>query len=244
MKAHLTKVSLALLSTVFLLGCQEQGSGPVGPEGVEIQAKKGGRGGFGGRPGQFPVDVTVADGIIAGTQIMRFAENDELMGWTRRPDQPAPGGFMFQMNMTNTLKYASAGNCLEEGKRIGAAQTSGFVDDLFNKLVQPPSPLTEAGAFLVNIDKVELGDPSIDHNISIDNSIDGVPAEERWNMKVRGEPTVTVVGGDGTVDGNFTVRFTGGTIRLNGSPTGKTPDQVFLTCSLLDDITFMVVRPS
>ena len=32
MKAHLTKVSLALLSTVFLLGCQEQGSGPVGPD--------------------------------------------------------------------------------------------------------------------------------------------------------------------------------------------------------------------
>ncbi len=33
MKAHLTKVSLALLSTVFLLGCQEQGAGPMGPEG-------------------------------------------------------------------------------------------------------------------------------------------------------------------------------------------------------------------
>ncbi len=30
MKAHLAKVSLALLSTVFLLGCQDMGSGPVG----------------------------------------------------------------------------------------------------------------------------------------------------------------------------------------------------------------------
>ena len=36
MKAHLAKVSLALLSTVFLLGCQEQGSGPVGPEGPQF----------------------------------------------------------------------------------------------------------------------------------------------------------------------------------------------------------------
>ena len=36
MKVHLTKVSLALLSTVFLLGCQEQGSGPVGPEGPQF----------------------------------------------------------------------------------------------------------------------------------------------------------------------------------------------------------------
>ena len=33
MKAHLAKVSLALLSAAFLLGCQEQGSEPVGPEG-------------------------------------------------------------------------------------------------------------------------------------------------------------------------------------------------------------------
>ena len=64
-------------------------------------------------------------------------------------------------------------------------------------------------------------------------------------MKVRGEPTVTVLApANDNVDGDFTVSFTGGTIRLNGSPTGKTPDQVFLTCPLLDDITFTVVRPS
>ena len=42
MKAHLAKLSLALLSTVFLLGCQEQGSDPVGPEGPQFD--KPGRG--------------------------------------------------------------------------------------------------------------------------------------------------------------------------------------------------------
>ena len=36
MKAHLTKVSLALLSAAFLLGCQEQASSPVEPEGPEF----------------------------------------------------------------------------------------------------------------------------------------------------------------------------------------------------------------
>ena len=36
MKSHLAKVSLALLSAAFLLGCQEQGSGPVGPEGPQF----------------------------------------------------------------------------------------------------------------------------------------------------------------------------------------------------------------
>ncbi len=39
MKAHLAKLSLALLSTVFLLGCQEQGSEPVGPDGPQFDKK-------------------------------------------------------------------------------------------------------------------------------------------------------------------------------------------------------------
>ena len=53
MKAHLAKLSLALLSTVFLLGCQERGASPFGPEGLEIQAEKGGMGGgMGGGGGE------------------------------------------------------------------------------------------------------------------------------------------------------------------------------------------------
>ena len=32
MKSDLAKVSLALVSAVFLLGCQDQGSDPVGPD--------------------------------------------------------------------------------------------------------------------------------------------------------------------------------------------------------------------
>ena len=68
MKAHLAKVSLALLSTAFLLGCQERGSEPVGPEGLEIQAKKGGGGGRGGGdPLKFDVTVSGPD-IHSATQ--------------------------------------------------------------------------------------------------------------------------------------------------------------------------------
>ena len=55
MSAHFTRVSLALLTAVFLLGCQDLGSGPVGVDGLEPQfAKKcesppcGGGGGGGG----------------------------------------------------------------------------------------------------------------------------------------------------------------------------------------------------
>ena len=44
MKAHLTRVSLALLSVVFILACQDQGSGPVGPDGLSPQFDKAGTG--------------------------------------------------------------------------------------------------------------------------------------------------------------------------------------------------------
>ena len=60
MKAHLTKVSLALLSAAFLLGCQEQGSEPVGPEGLEIQAKRE------SRKGKGDGSSTLAELIISG----------------------------------------------------------------------------------------------------------------------------------------------------------------------------------
>ena len=42
MKAHLAKLSLALLSAAFLLAYQEQGSGPVGPEGPQFDKKGSG----------------------------------------------------------------------------------------------------------------------------------------------------------------------------------------------------------
>ena len=63
-----------LLGAVFLLGCQDRGSGPVGPEGLGIQADKtgvkhnhGGGGGDGKKGGGgkallFDSDATCADG--------------------------------------------------------------------------------------------------------------------------------------------------------------------------------------
>ena len=44
MKPILAKVSVALLSVVFILGCQDQGPGPVGPDGLVAQFDKAGSG--------------------------------------------------------------------------------------------------------------------------------------------------------------------------------------------------------
>ena len=70
MKAHLAKLSLALLSTVFLFGCQEQGSGPVGLEGLGPQfAKPGACPGHpsckdgGGEPTEADATVELSEGL-------------------------------------------------------------------------------------------------------------------------------------------------------------------------------------
>ena len=71
MKFHLAKVSLALLSTVFLLGCQEQGSDPVGPDGLgpefthkDSDKVHGGPKGGGGGDDDTKVTWSLADHVV------------------------------------------------------------------------------------------------------------------------------------------------------------------------------------
>ncbi len=64
MKSNLAKVSLALLSTVFLLGCQEQGSEPVGPEGPEFDKPVNGEHRHGDDVDPDPITLTLADGMV------------------------------------------------------------------------------------------------------------------------------------------------------------------------------------
>ena len=79
MKAHLAKVSLALLSVAFLLGCQEQGAGPVGPEGLGIQAKRT-------NPGKKPPKdagpgsdrlVTITGGLLAEGRLVQVDSDNQ-----------------------------------------------------------------------------------------------------------------------------------------------------------------------
>ena len=51
MKSNLTKVSVALFFAVFILGCQDMASGPVGPEGPQFD-KRGTPGALCGGPGE------------------------------------------------------------------------------------------------------------------------------------------------------------------------------------------------
>ena len=75
MKSDLTRISLALLSAVFVLACQDLGLGPVGPDGLVPQFAKGGKkgkpGGGGGGAATYTVthsgDVTTIPSSVTGT---------------------------------------------------------------------------------------------------------------------------------------------------------------------------------
>ncbi len=164
MKSHLAKVSLALLSTVFLFGCQEQGSDPVGPEGLgpEFTHKNGehgtsgggGGGGGGGGPrdkGTF-VNVTMGGGMT-GTDSMLLRLNDGGVNLkTATPQGTKEDYFLLTMNMTHTRDAASIvnneiavsgnGDILKDGGGILCERTGpdqppdAMVRALFEKLVE------------------------------------------------------------------------------------------------------------
>ena len=72
MKAHLTKLSLALLSAVFLLGCQEQASSPVGLEGPQFDKK--------GDPGTLCPGGTELEGPFRDDKGHCHGEDDDAEG--------------------------------------------------------------------------------------------------------------------------------------------------------------------
>ena len=101
MKAHLTKVSLALLSAAFLLGCQEQGSEPVGPEGLGILLDKTGtKHSHGGGGGDKTQDCQIQFDLTLGTLLpVRSDNGDYKDGLDRVSVHTGSGdGFRFDTN--------------------------------------------------------------------------------------------------------------------------------------------------
>jgi hypothetical protein len=108
MKSSLTKVSLALLSTVFLLGCQEQGSGVVGLDGTGIQAAKRGKpgkpGGGGGDDGNPVTPATITFRNCLGLALPDCLGADKIRSDTEGiyADQGEGGMRVFLGSQANT----------------------------------------------------------------------------------------------------------------------------------------------
>lgn len=168
MKTHLTKVSLALLAAAFLLGCQERGSEPVGPEGVGPQFAEGGGQLFarklcddgnpppcpkdGGAAEGVPVSVTALEGItsVASWPSQLRTSKNKLNAFATC-DQPCFGNvFLPPASKNDTMPILDGGNCQTPD---GTLASEGLGTYLTQGFIPPPgNPEGRSVSFLWHVD--------------------------------------------------------------------------------------------
>lgn len=255
MKSHLAQVSLALLSTVFLFGCQEQGSGPVGLEGVDPQLHEAhepckghrkneegcdGNGNSGG--GTPKADLTVTNGMKTEdplSQTVQLQENDQSLGMTASSN--TVGEIKLAIALVNT-HIVGINACVPKDVDLNDPDDAARAQELLDKL-EGDAAQTRMG-FFVDIDKNNLGSASKDHKISVTwKDASGGPFDVRLGTarKLRpGEHAVAEVT-SGNINGDFTVAFSGGTVLLKNR-TGRVRDHFSLACPNEDVVTMVLVR--
>ena len=181
MKSNLTKLSLALLSAVFILGCQDVGTGP---DGLVPQFAKGGGKDKPGGGGKVPVplvNVTVTGGMVSvddavipnpNTQQMELVRKGDIVKLRAYAHRKSPTGNLYlKINMTHTAAAGrdGAGNIMLDAfgnvlhndgsilcDRTGREKPPDEVRELFEKLEQP----ADSRGVLVTIDKTALDSSS------------------------------------------------------------------------------------
>ena len=246
MKTHLAKLSLALLSAVFLLGCQEQGSEPVGLDGLGPEFAPGGGGGKGGsgkKGGAALADVTLEDGWLttAGPEVVSFKDGKKKIEFEYQGD----GGFSWAAKMTNTHDAGIADGILNYCVLGGADDDppEKELELLFDQLIKGET--TSPSNFFVRVDKTVLeGDgQSDDHRASVawPNEDDASPVRHfilRVGTFSELPDLIANVSRSGTFGKSadpLTLVFTGGSVRLRAG-RGRLNDNFKLTCPNLDEI--------
>ncbi len=268
MKTHLAKVSLALLSTVFLLGCQEQGSGAVGPEGPQFThndpgkvhgGPKGGGNGDGGGGGDCKdcdfVDVVLDGWMITDplTQInqMELVRKLGIMKIRANTEKIGTKFLKFAIFVEKTLatftgdadveknRVALRNGCEWSGRVEQTVQNETWVVEFLLDLILDNGP--KERSVLARIDESALVQDPNNPGVFVGVSEDNKMAI--WpGFRVGGSPTVTV---EGDRDGNFTATFSGGHLDMRGIPPWER-NQIILRCDITagDEITFDVMRRS
>ena len=240
MKAHLAKLSLALLSTVFLLGCQDMGSSPVGPEGLgpEFHARHGeceghnknDEGCDGGDDGG-GANVMGTLGLAFGMTAVDFSvsighDSDKKLAFNN-------SSLMHEISMHfkrgDGLPYEKA-DCVEEGTTLDDGVFQGLVGELSG-----PTATKERSTIFIAIDKstgLTVGDTAITANhlllVERDGTFDNDSARNT-GIKVgrkahSNELTVQWISSDVTTEGSSVdvFEFTGTSVSVVASdPDGR-----------------------
>ncbi len=253
MKAHLANVSLALLSTVFLLGCQEQGSGPVGPEGPQFDKPDPttglhDHGDDGGGGNQFVfVDVELTGWMktdpLDQINQMELARKPGIMKIRANTEKAGTPFLHFAINMENTLAAIKSvedlnNNCEWSGRVEQTPENEDWVLAFLLPLILF-DPIKERSVLVVIDESAFVETPSgsgVFVSESEDNGMNILPG-----FFVRGAPKVTLVGHPAGDD--FEATFSVGKVELAGSPSWER-NEIHLSCNISDDITFTVVGRS
>ena len=207
MKAHLAKVSLALLSTVFLLGCQDMGSGPVGLDGLGPEFKKcdprpcNGGGGGGGGGGIKVGKLGLADGMTTTDLHVFIGQDSDKKLTVNNTD--------FTHNIQ--MNFTKLGDCVGfKATKSGMLPSTGTNGEVA-KLVAELTAKVTSGFFEMQIDRTRRGETSDDHGLLV--SHDGTFAGPTGHTRIMlGSPfsqvdpvTVTEVNGVFTFTGPVVV---------------------------------------
>ena len=230
MKTHLAKLSLALLSTVFLFGCQEQGSGPVGPEGLGPEFDKptceggthcnhGDDGGSGSGQGTVDLDV----GMVATGLALDMKESGKKL---TANSQVSHGGLI--LNITTNFRKADGSpygitDCV--GDKLGDELTDDEWAGLLGELTTP----WEASDIFIEIDKKGGGGLTVGGEATLASHLllvqrdgtfdsDATTAIKVGRNEHSNELFVKWISSEGSVD---VFEFTGPGVAVNaGDPTG------------------------
>ncbi len=268
MRSDLVKLSLALLSAVFILGCQDIGSGPVGPDGPQFGGVKhpgphGDDGGDGGGDdcGKHCVFVNVVlDGWMQTKPLnqinqMELARKPGIMKIRANTEKAGTKFLHFAIDMTNTLARLTLGStpedkrnslrkeCVWWGRVEQTEENEDWVIDFELTPLLNDMRVVERSV-LVGIDESALVEvePGIFVSVSENNTMGIWPTTPGTpaGLKVEGSPTVTLVGPPAGSD--FTATFSRGKVELTVNALDPEERNVIhLRCNIYDDITFRVM---
>lgn len=222
---------LTFITAALLVACEAV----VSPEPPGVLMAKGGEKGPPDRdpPGNTEATVTVTGGVVTSdpaAQTVDLDENDNRVDFNN-----TAANLEVRMLATHGVGLAA---CEVVGNRKDptADQQQALIDKLDDAL--------HVRRIFVTIDKTALGSPSTDHQVGVTwTDEDEGPFDIQIGVEPRSHPatppTATVVGGD--IASDFTVEFSGGTLRLRNR-TGKPRDHFSLDCPNLDLVTMDVVR--
>lgn len=182
MKVQRVVLPWALLSAGFLLGCQEQGSSPAGPDGLAPQFAKGKPcpGHPSCKPGDDPATTSTLDfsgGM--GTTGLPVTVKD-------RTDQLEAGNTDFAHHIQMAL-YDNRGTCVGfKATKSGVLPSTDPSNDEVAKLEAELKGAVEAGFFIMQIDKTGLESPSGGNLLDVerDGTFDDAPGTTHGTTRI------------------------------------------------------------